>query len=84
MNSVFELRKQRSQPLGFQRSSHNPRLLVAGVDGGGTATRAVIKVVSVPARFVAPLPLKPLSLLVLASVCFRSSAVNVQLDQQKN
>ncbi|HEV8139626.1 MAG TPA: BadF/BadG/BcrA/BcrD ATPase family protein [Pyrinomonadaceae bacterium] len=42
MNSVFELRKQRSQPLGFQRSSHNPRLLVAGVDGGGTATRAVI------------------------------------------
>jgi N-acetylglucosamine kinase-like BadF-type ATPase len=42
MNSVFELRKQRSQPLGFQRSSPNPRLLVAGVDGGGTATRAVI------------------------------------------
>ena len=42
MNSVLELRKQQSRPLGFQRSSHNPRLLVAGVDGGGTGTRAVI------------------------------------------
>jgi N-acetylglucosamine kinase-like BadF-type ATPase len=42
MNSVLELRKQKSQPLGFQTGSRNPRLLVAGIDGGGTGTRAVI------------------------------------------
>jgi len=42
MNSVLELRKQKSRPLGFQPSSRSPRLLVAGVDGGGTGTRAVI------------------------------------------
>src|SRR5690242_21937419 len=42
MNSVLELRKQKSQPLGFKTSPRNPRLLVAGVDGGGTGTRAVI------------------------------------------
>lgn len=42
MNSVLELRKQKSRPLGFKTSPRNPRLLVAGVDGGGTGTRAVI------------------------------------------
>ena len=42
MNSVLELRKQKSPPLGFKRGSHSERLLVAGVDGGGTGTRAVI------------------------------------------
>src|SRR5215813_1233491 len=42
MNSVLELRKEKSRPIGFQRTSHNPRLLVVGVDGGGTGTRAVI------------------------------------------
>ncbi len=41
MNSVLELRNQKSRSLGFQRSSR-ARLLVAGVDGGGTGTRAVI------------------------------------------
>lgn len=42
MNSVLELRKPKSQPLGFKTSPRNPRLLVAGIDGGGTGTRAVI------------------------------------------
>lgn len=42
MNSVLELGKQKSRPLGFQRSPRHTRLLVAGIDGGGTGTRAVI------------------------------------------
>ena len=42
MNSVLELRNQEARPLGFRRSSRAQRLLVAGVDGGGTGTRAVI------------------------------------------
>jgi N-acetylglucosamine kinase-like BadF-type ATPase len=42
MNSVLELRNEKSRPLGFKTGSRNPRLLVAGIDGGGTGTRAVI------------------------------------------
>ncbi len=42
MNSILELRKQKSRPLGFKTNARNPRLLVAGIDGGGTGTRAVI------------------------------------------
>jgi N-acetylglucosamine kinase-like BadF-type ATPase len=42
MNSVLELRNKEPRPLGFRRSSRSARLLIAGVDGGGTGTRAVI------------------------------------------